>query len=145
MECPGHCDGIVPCLACIVTKQHGVRSGKYLLKTPGNAISKTVTLNLKMSLDASALKHLYIWCEFYSHLQFIISLLLENFLTALVTPMLWACLVIHDLFHISCRYFGHTLLVCLQIWRACHWTEYIPCYACLQCKIPPPASAVWMT
>ena len=147
MERPGHCDGIVPYLACIVTKQHGVRGGKYLLKTPGNAISKTVTLNFKMSLDASALKHLYIWCEFHSHLQFIISLLLKNFLMALVTPMLFghASLFMIILFHISCRYFGHTSLVCLQIWRACHWTEYIPCYACLQCKIPPPASAVWMT
>ena len=143
MEHPGHCDGIFPCLACIVMKQHGVCSGKHLLKTTGNAISKT--LNFKMSLDALALKNLCLWCEFQSCLLFIISLLLKNFSTALVTPMLWSCLVIHDLFHISCRYFGHTSLVCLQIWRACHWTEYIPCYACLQCKIPPPVSAVWMT
>ena len=90
-------------------------------------------------------KTLWLWCEFQSRLQFIISLLLKNFSTALVTPVLWSCLVIHDLHHISCRYFGHTSLVCLQIWRACHWTEYIPCYACLRCKIPPPASAVWMT
>ena len=124
-------------------KQHGVRSGKHLLKTTGNAISKT--LNFKMSLDALVLKNLCLWCKFQSCLLFIISLLLKNFLTALVTPMLWSCLVIHDLFRISCRYFGHTSLVCLQIWRACHWTEYIPCYACLRCKIPPPASAVWMT
>ena len=34
---------------------------KYLLKTPGNGISKT--LSLKMSLDASALRSLCLWCE----------------------------------------------------------------------------------
>ena len=54
---------------------------KYLLKTPGNGISET--LNFKMSLDASALKNLCLWCEFQSQLLFIISLLLKNFLTAL--------------------------------------------------------------
>ena len=72
VECPGHCDGIAPCLACIVTKQHGRPAGKYLLKTPGNAISET--LNFNMSLDVSALKNLCLWCEFLSHLKFIISL-----------------------------------------------------------------------
>ena len=76
----GHFNGIIPSLACIVTKQHGVRGGKFLLKTPGNAISET--LNFKMSLDASVLKNLCLWCEFQSHLLFIISLLLKNFLTA---------------------------------------------------------------
>ena len=37
-------NGIVPSLACtcILMKQHGVHSGKYLLKTPGNAISETL-------------------------------------------------------------------------------------------------------
>ena len=34
---------------CILTKQHGVRSGKYLLKTSGNTISET--LIFKMSLQ----------------------------------------------------------------------------------------------
>ena len=53
MECLEHFDGFVPSLACILTKQHGVRGGKYLLKTPGNAISKT--LIFKMSLDAQEL------------------------------------------------------------------------------------------
>ena len=99
MQCcgtSGHCDSIVPCLACIVTKQHGVRSGKYLLKTPGNAISKT--LNFKMSLDASALKNLCLLCEFQSHLQFIISLLLKNFLTALLLPQCYR----HALLFIIC-------------------------------------------
>ena len=62
-------------------KKYGVRDGKYLLKTPGNVISET--LNFKMSLDASALRNLCLWCEFQSCLPFIISLLLENFLTAL--------------------------------------------------------------
>ena len=47
-----HFYGIVPSLACILTKQHGVRGGKYLLKTPGNTISET--LNFKISLDASS-------------------------------------------------------------------------------------------
>ena len=71
----------VPSLACILMKQHGVYSGKYLLKTPGNAISKT--LNFKMSLDALALKNLCLWCEFQCLLQFIVSLLLKSLLTAL--------------------------------------------------------------
>ena len=70
----GHFNGIIPSLARILTKQHGFPGGKFLLKTPGNAISET--FNLKMSLDASALKNLCLWCEFQSHLLFIISLLL---------------------------------------------------------------------
>ena len=50
-------DGIVPSLARVLTKQHGIRGGgEYLLKTPENAISET--LNFKMSLDATALKNL---------------------------------------------------------------------------------------
>ena len=53
------------------------------MKTPGNAISET--LNFKMPLDASPLKNLSLWCEFQSRLLFIISLLLENFLTTLST------------------------------------------------------------
>ena len=58
---PGHFDslfdGIVPSLARILTKQHGIRGGgEYLLKTPENAISET--LNFKMSLSATALKNL---------------------------------------------------------------------------------------
>ena len=81
LECLGHFNSIVPSLACILMKQHGVRGGKYLLKTPGNAISKT--LNFKMFLDASAFKNLCLWCEFQSCLLFIISLLLKNVLTAL--------------------------------------------------------------
>ena len=79
----GHFDGIASSLACIPTKQHGIRGGKYLLNTPGDAISET--LNFKMSLDASALKNVRLWCEFQSRLLFIISLLLKNFLTALRT------------------------------------------------------------
>ena len=78
----GHFNDIILSLACILTKQHGVRGGKFLLKSPGNAISET--LNFKMSLDASALKNLCLWCEFQSHLLFIISLLLKTFLTALL-------------------------------------------------------------
>lgn len=56
------CNGIVVSVASIVTKQHNIRGGKYLLKTLGNAISET--LNLKMSLDASAPKNWCLWCEF---------------------------------------------------------------------------------
>ena len=81
MECPGNFDGIVLSLACILAKQRTVHGGKYFLKTPGNAISKTV--NFKMSLDASALKNLCLWWKFQSHLLFIISLTLKIFLTAL--------------------------------------------------------------
>ena len=36
-----------------------------------------------MSLDALALKNLYLWCQFQSCLVFIISLLFKNFLAAL--------------------------------------------------------------
>ena len=57
----GHFNGIILSLACILTKQHGVRVEKFLLKSPGNAISET--LNFKMSLDASVLKNLYLWCS----------------------------------------------------------------------------------
>ena len=78
----GHFNGIILSLECILIKQHGVRGGKFLLKSPGNANSET--LNFKMSLDASALKNLCLWCEFQSHLLFIISLLLKTFLTALL-------------------------------------------------------------
>ena len=77
----GHFDGIVPSLACILTKQHGVHGGKYLLKTPGNTISET--LNFKISLNASALKNLCLWCKFQNCLLFINSLPLKKFLTAL--------------------------------------------------------------
>ena len=77
----GHFDGIVPSLVCILTKQTDVRGAKYLLKTSGNTISET--LFFKISLDASALKNLCLWCEFQSRLLFIISLLFKNFLTAL--------------------------------------------------------------
>ena len=66
----------------ILTKQHSICGGKYLLKTPGNAISEII--NFKMSLDALALKNACLWCEFQSHLVFIISLLLKSFLTALI-------------------------------------------------------------
>ena len=76
-----HFDSILPSLACILMKQHCVRGGKYLLKTPGKTISET--LNFKMSLDAVALKNLRLWCEFQSRLLHIINLLLKNVLTAL--------------------------------------------------------------
>ena len=39
MECLRHFNGIIPSLECILTKKQGVRSGKYLLNTPENAIS----------------------------------------------------------------------------------------------------------
>ena len=86
VERQGHFDGILPSLACILTKQHGVCSGKYLLKTPGKTISET--LNFKLSLDASALKNLCLSCKFQSRLLLIISLLLKIFLTALHP---WSC------------------------------------------------------
>ena len=46
-------------------------------------------LHFKISLSALALKNLCLWCEFQSRLLIIISLLLENFLTALP-----ACLIL---------------------------------------------------
>ena len=55
---------------------------KYRFRTPRNGISET--LNSKLSLIASALKNLCLWCEFQSCLLFIISLPLKNFLTALI-------------------------------------------------------------
>ena len=42
VECLGHFNGM-----CILTKPDGIHSGKYILKTPGDAISET--LNFKMS------------------------------------------------------------------------------------------------
>ena len=72
----GHFTGM-----CILTKPDGIHGGKYILKTPGDAISET--LNFKMSQDASALKNLCLWYKFQSRLLFIISLLLKTFLTAL--------------------------------------------------------------
>ena len=42
LECQGHFDCTVPSLACILTKQHGVCSEKHLLKTPGDAITRTL-------------------------------------------------------------------------------------------------------
>ena len=69
---------------------------KYLLKTPGNGVSKT--LNSKTSLDASALKNLCLWCEFQSRLLFIISLPLKSFLTALWHPVKANCRVKGKLF-----------------------------------------------
>ena len=55
VECLRYFDGIVPSVASILMKQHSICGGKYLLKTPGNAISET--LNFKTSPDASALKN----------------------------------------------------------------------------------------
>ena len=80
MEHLGYSDSIVPSLACILTKQHGVHGGKNLLK---NLETISESLDFKMSPDPSALKNLCLWCEFQSHLLFIISLLLINFLTTL--------------------------------------------------------------
>ena len=81
VERPRHFDGILPSFGCILMKQHGVRGGKYLLKTPGKTIWET--LNFKMSLDTLALKNLCPWCKFQSCLLLIINLLLKNVLTAL--------------------------------------------------------------
>ena len=76
-------NGVVPSLmcTCILMKQHGVRSGKYLLKPLEMPFLRLQ--NFHMSLDATALKNLCLWCEFQNCLLFIISLLIKNFLTAL--------------------------------------------------------------
>ena len=131
VECLGHFDRIVPSLAdslaCMLTKQHGIRSGKYLLKT----ISET--LNFKMSQDASALKNLCLWCKFQSCLLFIISLLLKNVLTALVVGSFSAAVVsrqmaLSDMPGCICRIFvllfrdfhGHPCyLIPFMFWATC--------------------------
>ena len=58
LVCALDMDSIVPSLARILTKQHGIRgaAGEYLLNTPENAIAET--LNFKVSLEATALKNL---------------------------------------------------------------------------------------
>ena len=68
---------------------------KYRFRTPGNGISET--LNSKLSLIASALKNLCLWCEFQSCLPIIISLPLKNILTALI--------LVKDLFKNITTYF----------------------------------------
>ena len=60
--------------------------------TSGNTISET--LNFKMSLDASALRNLCLWCEVQSCLLIIISLLFKNFLTALEVVQIVNCPVV---------------------------------------------------
>ena len=95
MEHLGHFNGIIPSLGCILIKQHGVRGGKCLLKTPGNANSESI--NFRMALDTSALKNLCLWCEFQMHLLFIISLLLKNFLIAPYTSQL----------HVECEIYAN--------------------------------------
>ena len=72
---------LLPVLPVVWQSNKASAVEKYLLKTPGNGISET--LKFKMSLDALTLKHLCLWCKFQGQLLFIISLLLENFLTAL--------------------------------------------------------------
>ena len=97
-----HFNGIVPSLACILTKQQYVCNGNTSWKPVWNAISEA---NFKMSLDASVLKNLYLWCEFQSRLLFIISLLLKIFLTALLA---W--------FHF-CLYIKFTVLCWSLLWQ----------------------------
>ena len=47
-QCLGHFNSIVPSPACILMKQHDVRSGKHLLKTPGNANDFRVSKSLNV-------------------------------------------------------------------------------------------------
>ena len=87
VECLWRFDGIrFPVnIASILREQHSIRSWKYLLKTPGNAISET--LNFKMSLDALALKKLCFWFKFQSAYYSIWACYLKTFLTALVISL----------------------------------------------------------
>ena len=87
MECLRHFDGIVPSVASILTKQFLHPWWKIPLENPWKCHFWD-SKDSKMSLDASALKNLCLWCKFQSHLLFIISLLLENVLTALSTCLL---------------------------------------------------------
>ena len=75
-------DGIVPSLARILMKQHGISGGEYLLKTPENAIFQNVA-------RCHGPQELVPWCEFQNRLQFIICLLLKNVLTALQSGTCW--------------------------------------------------------
>ena len=49
-----HFGGIVPSFACILTKQHAVHGGNWLLKTPGNAISKALIFKISLSASSKA-------------------------------------------------------------------------------------------
>ena len=51
MERLEHFDGLVPSPVHILTNWHGVCGGKYLLKTPENAISKTKFQNVPRYLN----------------------------------------------------------------------------------------------
>ena len=73
MEHLGHFDGIVSSPACFMTKQHGVGDGKQFLKTPGNAISESLNIEMPRTLRTCA-----VVVSFESHLLFIIRLLLKN-------------------------------------------------------------------
>ena len=56
MECLRHFDGIVPSVASILTKQYSLHGGKYLVKTPENAISETQkTQNVPRGLSSQEL------------------------------------------------------------------------------------------
>ena len=79
-ECATHC--VVPeNIHTPTTEGIGNSWGKYLLKTPGNAISETLIFTI--SLVSLALKNSCLWCEFQNCVLHIISLPLKNFLTAL--------------------------------------------------------------
>ena len=66
---------------------HGIHSGKYLWKHH----FRDSKFQNDLSLDASALRNLCLWCEFQSRLLIIISLLLKNFLTALEVVQIVSC------------------------------------------------------
>ena len=92
-------------------------------KPPGNAISET--LNFKMSLDASALKKLCLWCKFQSRLLIIIGLLLKNFLTALlVKRLLTAKVLINNNTFPNDRYDTNSPLYSYR----CRWGWSWPCF-----------------
>ena len=55
MECLRLFDDIVPSVASVVTKQHSIRGGKYLSKTPGNANSETTFQNVPICLGPQEL------------------------------------------------------------------------------------------
>ena len=86
MECLGHFDSIVPSLARILTKQHGVRSGKYSVPLENLKKGHFQDSNFQTvprHIVKRPFKNLCLWCEFQSCVRFIISRVLKNFLTAL--------------------------------------------------------------
>ena len=85
VKCLGHFNGIVPSLVCILDVFWRNNMASVVDIPLGNPWKWHFwdSKNFQNVPRCLALRNLPIWCEFQSCLLFIISLLLENFLTAL--------------------------------------------------------------